>query len=97
MEGNDLGPVFAEAEKVYQEGKTPLIIDRSEAKVVDTVMSLEDREINCKPISAKRMIVERTKDKKPVEEILEDARVNLVTAVYTDPYTDPYLTCSICR
>ena len=62
-------------------GKTPLIIDRSEEKIIDTFFSVDDKDAASVIISAKKMVVERSKDKKPVPEILEAARLKLVSSM----------------
>merc|ERR1712094_47206 len=65
-------------ESAIKAGKTPLVIDRSEAHNVDTFFSYQGGAVI---LSGKKMTVEKSKDKKPVPEILENARKDLVAAM----------------
>jgi len=58
----------------FRTGLTPVIVDRSRDHNVDTFLSYKGGDI----ISGKKMNVEKTKDKRPVRDILEDARRRLV-------------------
>jgi len=67
-------------EAVLAAGKTPLVIDSSEQHNVDTFLSY-GKFMHCMALSGKKMVVEKTQKKRPVAEILEEARVQVVACM----------------
>lgn len=61
-------------DSAFSTGLTPIIVDRSAASNVDTFLSYKGGDI----LSGKKMNVEKTKDKRPVRDILADARRRVV-------------------
>jgi len=62
--------------KVHTAGKTPLIIDPSEDHRVDTFFNYG--KMDSVVLNGKKMIVEKTQQKRPVADILEEARQQIV-------------------
>jgi len=77
MEKIPMTDLLEAVDRALAVNRTPLVVDRSEAGLVDTFFSYRSVQL----LDAKKMGLDKSMKKVPVEEIMEEARKKLVTSM----------------